>query len=372
MIEEYLKKLEKIISPQTYDLDNYKDKILQSNIDIPDKEFIQGLDDFNDLECQTDNKKEIKDKRQVDRDNKSITKSYVNDKSQTNIADPEKLRQKVHNLNVKNMAYRQQIDALNRKIEDQGRQIESQRRIIEENNVTIENNSKYLLKLEAYLVEAGKNKARERFTLNLLGVNCGFANECKDQNSKASFSVEKTNMRDMIIALTNENQKLKTFQNKIIDLSQTYDEINQNMLESLKEAQDNLNNFFKNKQVDENTGFYLDEINQNIQKIVFCLDETLKTKQEEYRLVLETKEHEMEFLRKEIVDLNERLENAKKDRMKDQKTMIEIECQNDHLHQEIEELNRTINENFTKLRLLDTENISSKIEVRNLLNNSYI
>jgi len=361
MIEEYLKKLEKIISPQTYDLENYKDKILQSNIDIPDKDFVQGLEDFNDLECQSESKKEIKDKRQVD---KIIMKSYGNDKSQSNlVADPEKLRQRVHNLNVKNMAYRQQIDALNRKIEDQGRTIETQRRTIEENMVTIENNSRYLLKLESYLVEAGKNKARERFTLNLLGVNCGFANECKDQASKATFSVEKSNMREMIIALTNENQKLKSFQNKIIDLSQTYDEINQNMLESLKEAQDSLNGFFNNKEINDNTAFYLDEINQNIKKIVFCLDETLTTKQEEYKLILENREHELEFLRKEIVELNERLENAKKDRMKDQKTMIEIECQNDHLHQEIEELNRTIHENFTKLKLLDSENISSKIEV---------
>ena len=378
MIEEYLKKLETIISPQTYDLNNYKDKILKSHIDFPDKDFVQGLDDMNEQESRS-GMNIIKDMERKEQFNKTSNEKgmssskNMNLRSETDIRsgnttiiDSDKLRQKVHNLNVKNMAYRQQIDNLNRKIEDQSRQIDSQRRTIDESKVTIENSSKYLLKLESYLVEAGKNKARERFTLNLLGVNFGFAKECKDQANKASFSVERVDMREMIVALTNENKKLKEFQNRIIDLSTTYDEVNQNMMESLKEAQDNLSSFFQNHQdekIDHNTAFYLNEINQNVLKLTFCVEETLISKQAEYKLILDTKDREMDFLRKEIVDLNENLENAKKDRMKDQKNMIEVECQNYHLHQEIEELNKTINENYTKLKLLDTENVSSKIEV---------
>lgn len=374
MIEDYLKRLEIIISPQTYDLNNYKDKILKSNIDFPDREFVQGLDALSDNEAQSEIKSEKQVRSQILKQNKSSnsktfqkseTNKDLNDNmSNNNFAIEEKFRQKVHNLNVKNMAYRQQIDALNRKIEDQGRQIDSQRRTIDENKVTMENNSKYLLKLESYLVEAGKNKARERFTLNLLGVNTGFAVDCKDQASKASFSVDRENMKEMVVSLTNENQKLKTFQNKIIDISQTYDEINANMVESLKEIQDTLSGLYNEKLVDSNCEFYLNEINTNLNKIMFCVDETLNCKQSEYRLILETKDKELEFLRKEIIDLNENLENSKKDRMKDQKNMIEIECQNNQLHQEIEELNKTIHENYTKLKLLDTENISSKIEVR--------
>jgi hypothetical protein len=370
MIEDYLKKLETIISPQTYDLNNYKEKILQSNKDFPDREFIQGLDILSEDE-QSDIRSLKNDKSQTKTkgDNasvKNITKSDLIDNKSQNVASSvvdEKSRAKIHNLNVKNMAYRQQIDSLNRKIEDQARVIESQRRTIEENKVTIENNSRYLLKLESYLVEAGKNKARERFTLNLLGVNTNFANECKDQASKATFSVERENMKEMIVALINENQKLKDFQNKIINLSQTYDEINSTMVDSLRGVQENLTEIYKSSNLEKSSEFYLNEISQNVQRILFSVEETLTSKQNEFKLILDTKDEELEFLRKEIVELNGKLENAKKDRMKDQKNMIEIECQNNHLHQEIEELNKTIHENYTKLKLLDTENISSKIEV---------
>lgn len=370
MIEDYLKKLETIISPQTYDLNNYKEKILQSNKDFPDREFIQGLDILSeDDQSEIRSLKNDKSQTKTRGDNasiKNVTKSELNDNKSQNIANSvvdEKSRAKIHNLNVKNMAYRQQIDSLNRKIEDQARLIESQRRTIEENKVTIENNSRYLLKLESYLVEAGKNKARERFTLNLLGVNTNFANECKDQASKATFSVERENMKEMIVALINENQKLKDFQNKIINLSQTYDEINSTMVDSLKGVQENLADLFKSTDLEKTAEFYLNEMNQNVQRILFSVEETLTSKQSEFKLILDTKDDELEFLRKEIVELNGKLENAKKDRMKDQKNMIEIECQNNHLHQEIEELNKTIHENYTKLKLLDTENISSKIEV---------
>lgn len=378
MIEEYLKKLETIIAPQTYDLNNYKEKILQSKIDFPDRDFIQGLDEL-DEDQKSEIKSEVKEKPQQKKGgdvsesaSKLPAKSEANDNKPTNVTViDEKSRQKIHNLNVKNMAYRQQIDALNRKIEEQNRQIESQRRTNDEYKVTIENNSRYLLKLESYLVEAGKNKARERFTLNLIGINTDFAKLCRDQAQKATFSVEREQMKEMVVALTNENQKLKSFQNKIISISQTYDEINSSMVESLKDVNNNIQELFSNKQVEADPLFYLKEINSNIQKIIFCVEETLANKQSEYKLVLEAKEDEMEFLRKEIVELNEKLEDAKKDRMKDQKNMIEIECQNNHLRQEIEELNKTIHENYTKLKLLDTENISSKIEVRKCFFISY-
>ena len=362
MIDEYLRKIENIISPQTYDLNNYKDKILKSELEFPDRNFIQGNESENELksEVRSEVRSEIRSdvKSQARKTSKTLTqteKSFVENTS----------RSKVHNLNVKNMAYRQQIDALNRKIEEQGRIIDSQRRTIEENKVSIENNCKYLLKLESYLVEAGKNKTREKFTLNLIGVNTNFANECKDQASKASFTVERNEMRELIVNLINENQKLKQFQSKVISLSQTYDEINNSMMESLREATEQLHTFYNNNQeVDSDTVFYLNEINQNIQKVFFCVEETINAKQLEYNQILEAKDSEMEFLRKEIVILNSIIEQGKKDRMKDQKTMIEIECQNSFLREEIDELNKTINENYMKLKLLDTENISSKINVR--------
>lgn len=363
MIDDYLKRLETIISPQTYDLNNYKDKILQSNLSFPDKSFIQGIE-----RSQTRTKNEQIDlERKINSD--SFQEIQNNDDAQRSNVDKSvndldnKTREKIHNLNVKNMAYRQQIDALNRKIEDQARLIDSQRRTIEENQVTIENNSRYLLKLESYLVDAGKSKARERFTLNLLGVSCNFAEECKDQNNRATFSIEKEKMKEMITSLVNENQKLKTFQSNVISISKQFDDINEHMLEGLKSIRSKLADGFSTGNLTNLDNNLLVEIDENLNKIVFCVEETLNTKHNEFRLILEAKDEEMIFLRKEIVLLNESIEYSKKDRMKDQKNMIEVESQNAQLRNEIDELQKTIHENYTKLKLLDSENISSKIEV---------
>lgn len=365
MIDDYLKKLETIISPQTYDLTNYKDKILQSSINFPDKNFIQGLDVSRVAAEREEKRVAMQQQPVIQKDNLNDYQSQMSlnksNNEKTNIEIEAEARGKVHQLNVKNMAYRQQIDALNRKVEEQARTIDSQRRTIEEYQVIIENNSRYLLKLESYLVEAGKNKARERFTLNLLGVSSEFAKECKDQAGKASFSVEKINLKELVVSLANENQKLKDFQTKVIELSKQYDEVNDQMVDSLK--------FLKDKFLSNSANFgssddvLMADLNNNLNQILFCVQETLNIKQSEYQMIIDTKDQELNFLRKEIVQLNESLENSKKDRMKDQKNMIEIECQNNQLHNEIEELQKTIHENYTKLKLLDSENISSKIEV---------
>jgi len=365
MIDEYLKKLETIISPQTYDLNNYKDKILQSNIGFPNKSFIQGLEKSHSnvrseqLEKQENNQADSFHEAAV---NDNIQKSSVDIMENTDI--DAKVRAKLHNLNVKNMGYRQQIDALNRKIEDQSRVIETQRRTIDEYKVTIENNSRYLLKLESYLVEAGKNKARERFTLNLLGVSYNFAEECKDKDNKASFTVDKDKMKEMIISLINENNKLKAFQQSVFNISKQYDDINEHMLDGLKSIREKLSEALLAGKLENIKSDVLKDVDSNLNKILFCVEETISTKHEEFKLLVLNKEEETVFLTKEIILLNESLEHFKKDRMKDQKILIEVESQNSQLRNEIEELQKTIHENYTKLKLLDTENISSKIEKR--------
>lgn len=367
MIDDYLRKLETIISPQTYDLTNYKDKILQSSINFPDKNFIQGLD-VSRVAADREEKRTALQQPLVQKDNLNDYQSQMSlnksNNEKTNMEIEAEARGKVHQLNVKNMGYRQQIDALNRKVEEQARTIDSQRRTIDEYQVIIENNSRYLLKLESYLVEAGKNKARERFTLNLLGISSEFAKDCKDQAGKASFSVEKVNLKELVVSLANENQKLKEFQTKVIELSKQYDEINDQMVANLRFLKEKILSSTAN--LGNSDDVLMIDLNNNLNQIFFCIQETLSTKQSEYQMVIDIKDQELNFLRKEIVQLNENLENSKKDRMKDQKNMIEIECQNNQLHSEIEELQKTIHENYTKLKLLDSENISSKIEVTNI------
>lgn len=363
MLEDYLKKLETIISPQTYDLNNYKEKILQSSISFPDRKFVQGLNSESQVNEVFQNKEKDAFQKALN-DMEEVNRSQRPEMDNTNLDLDQKTKNKIHSLNVKNMAYRQQIDSLNRTIEEQNRTIIHQKRTLEENQVTMENNSRYLLKLESYLVEAGKAKARERFTLNLIGVSSSFAEECRDKNNKASFTVEKADLKELVVSLVNENQKLREFQNNVVALSKQFDDINEHVVDSLKNIQEKLymaknDNKFASK-IDN---MVLNDIDENLNKVLFCVDETLKTKHQEFQLLLEKKDEELAFLRKEIVILNEKIENSKRDRLKDQKNMIEIECQNAQLINEIEELQKTIHENYTKLKLLDSENISSKIQV---------
>lgn len=407
MIEDYLKKLETIISPQTYDMNNYKEKIIQSPLLVPDKQFLQNLDgnEVVAINLQTD-PKELNQNLDGEFETKNINTDLQTEKgvSQVRLTDrlsdigrdklslkpnisqlnrteetDTKTRERIHQLNVKNMAYRQQIDALSRKVEDLNKELESKNKKIDQYEIQIENNSKYLLKLEAYMVEAGKNKGRERFVLNMLGVHSDFNTSKSSINTsnlnstiasalnadKASFSVDKGDMKSIVIALVNENQKLKNFQNQVLKISKNYDDINEAMAESIKKVQSLLedvkNRLSSNKQ--DQVKNRVEEIYENFNTIVVNVDSVLQAKQDEYNFLLDTKEKEIKFLRDEIILVNQEYENFKKDRFKDQKINIEIESENARLTKEVENLNSVIHDNFTKLKLLDSQNVSSKIEV---------
>ena len=55
---------------------------------------------------------------------------------------------------------------------------------------------------------------------------------------------DKNDLKELIANLIQENQKLKQFQNQVYEISRNYDDINQNMVEGIKNIQDILNNNF--------------------------------------------------------------------------------------------------------------------------------
>lgn len=412
MIDDYLKKLETIISPQTYDMNNYKEKIIQSPLLVPDKQFLQNLDgtevvainlqpDVKELNQNLDGEFETKNINtdlqteknlsqnrlterlsDVGRDRNLSLKPNISQLNRTEEID-SKTRERIHQLNVKNMAYRQQIDALGRKVEELNKELENKNKKIDQYEIQIENNSKYLLKLESYMVEAGKNKGRERFVLNMLGVHSDFNMSKSSINTsnlnstiasalnadKASFSVDKGDMKSIVIALVNENQKLKNFQNQVLKISKNYDDINESMAESIKKVQallEEVKSKLSSNKTDQIKN-QVEEIYENFNTIVVNVDSVLQAKQDEYNFLLDSKEKEIKFLRDEIILVNHEFENFKKDRFKDQKINIEIESENIRLKKEVDNLNSVIHDNFTKLKLLDSQNVSSKIEVKYII-----
>ena len=299
MIDDYIKQLEEIISPQTYNITNFKDKI--SSYDRPEKgvsgnnknnnkmgkdvlldDYMRNLDQNVGTNNSNDDKlimyKRILEEEAniskleelnynsnvntINKKNNILSGNQSKNLDTTNISvnDP-KAKDKIHNLNVKNMSLRHEIDVLKKKNEELTRIIETQEKQINKYEIQIENDNKYLLKLETHLVDNGKTKAKERFNLTLLGVPFNYAqtksnsNTNPNNNNNTSVSesdnkkkteqiqVDKSSMRELITELINENEKLKNFQSQVFDISKNYDEINENMILSLRNIQIGFDNF---------------------------------------------------------------------------------------------------------------------------------
>lgn len=211
MIDDYLKKLESLITPSVYNKNNYKDKlqneysnsnndeplspkgnfIIRDNKDIninnnifpinteENKTVLEeylnkmGIKEGIDNDLLNENKKKVYQKMleqpeeglntfnftneylKVQKDRSMISNSSkrysLSPSRRIKCEDEASLREKIHLMNIKAMSYRHEIEKLKDKIQESGK-------IIEEQNLSIlklerqkENDNKYLLKMEAML-----------------------------------------------------------------------------------------------------------------------------------------------------------------------------------------------------------------------------
>jgi hypothetical protein len=304
--------------------------------------------------------------------------------------DEATLREKVHSLNIKAMNYRHEVETLKNKILELNKKIDDQQGEIQKMEKQRESSNKYLIKLETLLAHNNtelksssylytNNNTQANNLNNSKLNNSKFAQMNNSKDSKENWTVElnklnhlgideksnnvrinlndKAETRDYITNLIQENQKLKSFQNGVFEISKKYDDINENMIEGMKQIQIILNNNKKENErnVDENTK---KDIIKNFEKLVENVEKTIEIKQSEYNFLIESKEQEMKFLQDEIIKLNENMETVKRDRLRDQKVLIDYETEIAHLNNRIEEIQLKNNENTVK-----EENQNSKLQV---------
>lgn len=311
MFEDYLKKIEEIITPNYYSKKNYKEKIrgeLEDPLEFEEKqrkqesgettsqdnkrlmeEYLKKMNTSDEVgltESKLKIYKKILDKESrveepvtipvtsehqrmlnnstVSKNNKTYSQSPSKRLFKHNDADEATLKEKIHNLNIKNMNHRYEIDTLKNKMNEQNATIEEQRVEISKLEKLNENNNKYLIKLENLVSQRNLNLNFNKSSVT--NVNFGTSeilmnrvkaksenNVIVDFNKMNNLVIEdrvnqtvvnitdKNDLKELIANLIQENQKLKQFQHQVFEISKNYDDINENMVDSIKNIQVYLN-----------------------------------------------------------------------------------------------------------------------------------
>ena len=404
MLDNYIKKIENLITPTYYDRNNYKEKILSEGNNINEEDVEPKFKTFkkpNYEKFQKKNSKEYEKKNQIDKkkqenegklENPELDNLFQRTLAKTEeINEPirkikgkeysdndiETLLEKVKSLNLKNMNYRYEIEKYKNKInqlqKDYDIQIDLQNKMEKEK----ENLTKYLLKLEKML----QNKSKP---IIINSTNSNISTISNNQNNmsitatKKSVSIFNTSninisvsgnnpiitiidnvknikhtilsrdeLQNFLLKIYKENQKLKAFQSQVFELSKNYDDINSNIEDSLKKLQETI----KNSNNGNNIG---QEILTQFQDFTEKIDKILETKQIEYNLLLKGKDDELEIIGEELLNVNKELEERKSDRLKEQKIIFDLE-------NEIKELKKQniSNENITRKNINNNYDIIS-------------
>ena len=404
MLDNYIKKIENLITPTYYDRNNYKEKILSEGNNFNEEDIEPKFKTFkkpNYEKFQKKNSKEYEKKNQIDKkkqenegklENPELDNLFQRTLAKTEeINEPirkikgkeysdndiETLLEKVKSLNLKNMNYRYEIEKYKNKInqlqKDYDIQIDLQNKMEKEK----ENLTKYLLKLEKML----QNKSKP---IIINSTNSNISTISNNQNNmsitatKKSVSIFNTSninisvsgnnpiitiidnvrnikhtilsrdeLQNFLLKIYKENQKLKAFQSQVFELSKNYDDINSNIEESLKKLQETI----KNSNNGNNIG---QEILTQFQDFTEKIDKILETKQIEYNLLLKGKDDELNIISEELINVSKELEERKSDRLKEQKIIFDLE-------NEIKELKKQniSNENITRKNINNNYDIIS-------------
>jgi hypothetical protein len=213
MLDSYIKKLENIIVPRRYNLSEVK----QINTNFDSREF-KNRTSISQRETSVSDDFAKSRKTYTD-----LTMQPIKEESSRvqTIADEEKLSL-IEIINIekkKNMNYRFENTELTRKIEYLNQKIVKQNETITKLERQKDLDSKYLIKLEATMINKPATNTTRQFN-NVSKIEL-------DGSFKSSFNK----------LLFDENQKLKRFQEEVFKISRNYDEVNDELIYHLKEIQ---------------------------------------------------------------------------------------------------------------------------------------
>lgn len=420
MLDDYLQKIEALISPNHYSRENFREKIIESSKNQSDNLYYQLSPKLNDINeedqlksqniresfehlMNTNQKEQIIKLKKENEGKLEIPEEIIinhqeSDTIENNIErartlsptcrmlkskkdysekDVKLLFEKIHNLNLKNMNYRYEIEKYKTKINELTKEKNEYKTEIDKLEHQKDNLTKYLLRLEENISNNQRNSIESNQISKINSKRSSVNNNKQSQNiNNINISLNKSNnnseilttkkslsifnsqtisidvspnnivsiidtsnqktltlstrreLKNFLLKIYNENKKLKIFQNQVFELSKTYDDINDNLLESIRNIQGIVESREEGIDIEK-------DLVSNYQKLVENVDKTLQTKQKEYNMLLQGKEEENQFIQDELVELSAEVQIRKKDRIKDQQMISELEQENKELKEKI-------------------------------------
>ena len=283
MIQHYFNHYDKMISPKEYN---------QSTL-------IKNL-----------NKK----KNQSNKNSKYVTSTILG-----GITDPDEIKTYYTEERKNNMFLRLENSENIKKIKEQQQEILKLTEENIKNKFELEQNRDYILKMEKMISKLKEDlyqknkiifdKKNNSFsTTKLLGISTITSPNSNNNEEITSEHYKK---------LKNEIKELRTFKNKIFQISKIYDNINQEIFAALGKIQklsEELNKSYYNKVNDDyltiNYDFEInchENIHKTIQEIFNYISKFLKNKQDEYNYLIQTKDIKLDEITKQKKNLEEKI-----------------------------------------------------------------
>ena len=171
---------------------------------------------------------------------------------------------------------------------------------LDKNIVNNENKNNICKYQKLFIEEKIKN---EKLCENIIQLN----NNIEELKFQLNIKSQQNIINDDIIMLKKENEELRHFKQKVYEISLKYDEVNKNILFCLKNIEAavelfNANNPNINDIDNKNTNF--NKISDNFNSIINNLNNFLKTKEDEYNILLMQKESEIQNLKAKLYNIN--------------------------------------------------------------------
>ena len=171
---------------------------------------------------------------------------------------------------------------------------------LDKNIVNNENKNNICKYQKLFIEEKIKN---EKLCENIIQLN----NNIEELKFQLNIKSQQNIINDDIIMLKKENEELRHFKQKVYEISLKYDEVNKNILFCLKNIEAtvelfNANNPDINNIENKNTNF--NKISDNFNSIINNLNNFLKTKEDEYNILLMQKEGEIQNLKAKLYNIN--------------------------------------------------------------------
>ena len=171
---------------------------------------------------------------------------------------------------------------------------------LDKNIVNNENKNNICKYQKLFIEEKIKN---EKLCENIIQLN----NNIEELKFQLNIKSQQNIINDDIIMLKKENEELRHFKQKVYEISLKYDEVNKNILFCLKNIEAAVELFSANnpdiKNIEnKNTNF--NKISDNFNSIINNLNNFLKTKEDEYNILLMQKEGEIQNLKAKLYNIN--------------------------------------------------------------------